>query len=76
MIPGLRNEIAEALASACEKTFGVVPARLLLEMPPKVELGDLATPVAFELAKLLKRPPRKIAEELAPAIVKPASVRE
>jgi hypothetical protein len=34
VIPGLRNEIAEALASACEKTFGVVPARRLLEMPP------------------------------------------
>src|ERR1019366_6987856 len=47
---------------------------IVLETPPKVELGDLACPVAFELAKVLKRPPRKIAEELAPALVLPAVV--
>ncbi len=34
-------------------------------------MGDLSCPVAFELAKVLKRPPRKIAEELAPALVLP-----
>jgi arginyl-tRNA synthetase len=39
-----------------------------------VELGDLASPVAFELAKALRRPPRKIAEELAPALELPAIV--
>jgi arginyl-tRNA synthetase len=48
--------------------------RVVLETPPKVELGDLACPVAFELAKVLKRPPRKIAEKLAPALVLPAVV--
>ena len=48
--------------------------RVVLETPPKVELGDLACPVAFELAKVLKRPPRKIAEELAPALVLPSVV--
>jgi len=47
---------------------------MVLETPPKVELGDLACPVAFELAKVLRRPPRKIAEELAPALVLPSVV--
>ena len=43
-------------------------------MPPKIELGDLAFPVAFELAKLVKQQigekqnPREIAEKLKAAI--------
>ena len=41
-----------------------------MEVPPKIEFGDLAFPVAFELAKQIKqntgekRPPRSIAEAL------------
>ena len=41
-----------------------------MEVPPKIEFGDLAFPVAFELAKQIKqqsgekRPPRTIAEAL------------
>ena len=71
MIPGLKRELEAAVSEACLRVFGVEPPRLVLETPPKVELGDLACPVAFELAKVLKRPPRKIAEELAPALVLP-----
>ncbi len=71
MLSGLKSALERAIVDACLKTFGVEPPRLVLETPPKVELGDLACPVAFELAKVLKRPPRKIAEELAPALVLP-----
>jgi len=71
MLIGLKSALERAIVDACLKTFGVEPPRLVLETPPKVELGDLACPVAFELAKVLKRPPRKIAEELAPALVLP-----
>ncbi|HEX4020946.1 MAG TPA: arginine--tRNA ligase [Acidobacteriaceae bacterium] len=39
-------------------------ASLAVEQPPKVEFGEFALPVAFELAKRLKKAPRKIAEEL------------
>ncbi len=74
MIPGLRSALESAIVDACRRTFGTDPPRVVLETPPKVELGDLACPVAFELAKVLKRPPRKIAEELAPALALPAVV--
>ncbi|PYS38787.1 MAG: arginine--tRNA ligase, partial [Acidobacteria bacterium] len=40
------------------------PPDIVLNQTPKVELGELATPVAFELARHLKKPPRAIAEEL------------
>ncbi len=74
MIPGLKKDVEAAVQEACQRLWGVPPPRVVLETPPKVELGDLALPVAFELAKVLKRPPRKIAEELAPALVLPAVV--
>ena len=41
---------------------------LPIEYPPKRELGDLATPVAFELARRLRKAPRAIAQELAGAL--------
>ena len=74
MIPGLKRELESAVSEACLRVFGVPAPRMVLETPPKVELGDLACPVAFELAKVLRRPPRKIAEELAPALVLPSVV--
>jgi arginyl-tRNA synthetase len=74
VIPGLKRELETAVSEACRRVFGVEAPRVVLETPPKVELGDLACPVAFELAKVLRRPPRKIAEELAPALVLPAVV--
>jgi arginyl-tRNA synthetase len=35
-----------------------------IELPPDIGLGEFALPIAFDLARRLKRPPRKIAEEL------------
>ncbi len=39
-------------------------ANLAVELPPKIEFGEMALPVAFELAKRLKKAPRAIAQEL------------
>jgi len=39
-----------------------------VDQPPDVELGEYALPLAFELAKKLRRPPRKIAEEVIAAL--------
>jgi len=32
--------------------------------PPKIEMGEVASPVCFELAKRLKRAPRQVAQEI------------
>jgi arginyl-tRNA synthetase len=74
LIDTLKSAVEASVTEACQKLWGVAPPRLVLETPPKVELGDVALPVAFELAKLLRRPPRKIAEELAGALVLPPLV--
>src|SRR5690554_5655208 len=41
---------------------------LLIEKPRIPEHGDAATSIALQLAKLLKKPPRKIAEDIIAAM--------
>ena len=54
--------------------FGIALEQVGAEVPPRTELGDLAFPVAFELAKRIKqtigekRQPRMIAEQLKSAL--------
>src|SRR5215471_1154373 len=45
--------------------YSVTLPSLAVEQPPNIALGELALPVAFELAKRLRKAPRAIATELA-----------
>jgi arginyl-tRNA synthetase len=45
-----------------------VLAAIPVEMPPRRALGDLAVPLAFELARRLRKAPRIIAQEIAAAL--------
>jgi arginyl-tRNA synthetase len=45
--------------------YDVTIATLAVEQPPNIALGEVALPVAFELAKRLRKAPRVIATELA-----------
>ncbi len=38
---------------------------IVIDQPPDVTMGEFALPLSFELAKRLRKPPRKIAEEFA-----------
>jgi len=60
----LTNRLREALARHIHEKYGVELV-IVLEKPPKIEMGEAASPVCFELAKRLKRAPRQIAEEIA-----------
>lgn len=61
---GLLGRIQEILKSR----YDVELAQLAVEQPPNVEMGELALPVAFELAKRLRKAPRVIAGELKAAL--------
>lgn len=50
------------------RIYGLDVAKIVIEQPPKVEFGEYALPAAFELAKSLRKSPRKIAEEIVSAI--------
>src|SRR6476620_1384551 len=49
---------------------------LTLDYPPNRELGDLGTPVAFELARRLRKAPRVIAQEVATAFGTVEGIRQ
>jgi arginyl-tRNA synthetase len=59
------------IAAALSTTFGLAPAdqpAIVIETPPRRALGDLAVPVAFELARRLRKAPRAIAADLSAAL--------
>jgi arginyl-tRNA synthetase len=70
----LQHKLRERIRSAAHEIFGVEVQQLAAEVPPRAELGDLAFPVSFELAKLVKQAtgekqnPRAIAEKLKPQL--------
>jgi arginyl-tRNA synthetase len=66
----IQKALREAVRTTAVSEFGVEPDLIAVETPPKTELGDVAFPVAFELAKKIKEStgekqnPRAIAEVL------------
>lgn len=46
-------------------------AALVVERPPKADLGDFALPLCFDLARRLRRPPRALAQEIASGLALP-----
>ena len=63
----LIQRLREALAAHIREKYGV-ELNVVLEKPPKLELGEAASPVCFELAKRLKKAPRQIAQEIAASL--------
>ena len=70
-----KTRLAGAIARVIRERFGVEHAPVL-EVPPRRELGDLASPAAMQLARTLKKNPRAIAEEIAAHLERPALVRD
>jgi arginyl-tRNA synthetase len=69
MILPLQRRVHDLIADAVRRHFNLadVPA-FIVEVPPNRALGDLAVPVAFQLARTLRKAPRAIAQELADAL--------
>jgi arginyl-tRNA synthetase len=70
MILPVHQRLRAALAARLAETYGLAAAdqpAIGIEYAPTRALGDLALPVAFELARRLRKAPRAIAQELAAA---------
>jgi arginyl-tRNA synthetase len=63
----LTKRFRDALGAHIRQKYGLDIA-IVTERPPKIEMGEAASPVSFELAKRLKRAPRQIAQELASSL--------
>jgi arginyl-tRNA synthetase len=62
----VRTRIAEAVSAL----YGIAPddpalAAIVVDVPPRRALGDLAVPLAFELARRLRKAPKIIAQDIA-----------
>src|SRR5258705_9083972 len=71
----LRAHVVRLLMSLYSVDETAVPA-IVLDYPPNRELGDLGTPVAFELARRLRKAPRAIAQEIAGAFGSLEGIRQ
>jgi arginyl-tRNA synthetase len=66
----IQNGVKQRVQATALELFGVELEEVSAETPPRPELGDVAFPVSFELAKLIKQgtgvklAPRSIAEQL------------
>src|SRR5437867_11369398 len=68
MLASLIDEIKAKFIQHVQSHYRYSVSQLIVEQPPKVELGVLAFPFCFELAKYLKRPPRLVATEIASSV--------
>ena len=68
----LQRRLGEHMAEFLLRTYGlnrdVFFVKFAVEQPPRIELGDYAFPLAFGLARELRKSPRKIAEEIVAGI--------
>jgi len=64
----LERRLAQQIREFLRSSYGLELAKIVVEQPPRVELGEYALPLAFELAKKLRKPPRKIAEDIVGGI--------
>jgi arginyl-tRNA synthetase len=70
MILPLHEQVRARVREALARLHGITDAELVIpiEYPPNRTLGDLGTPIAFDLARRLRKAPRAIAQELAAAL--------
>jgi arginyl-tRNA synthetase len=71
MISPLQATLRAAITDTVTRLYGLDAASLpaiAVEVPPRRALGDLAVPLAFELARRLRKAPKAIAQEIVAAL--------
>ncbi len=61
----LQQRLLTRLHDLLQTRYNLTLPHIAVEQPPDIQLGELALPVAFDLAKRLRKAPRAIAAELA-----------
>ncbi len=64
----LQGQLQARLAELVKERYGVELPAFAVELPPRIEFGEMALTVALQLARPLKRAPRQIAQELQAAL--------
>ncbi len=64
----LQRRLAAHLRSVLLTSYNLELDTIPLEIPPDLRFGELATPLAFELARKLRKAPKIIAQEIVAAL--------
>ena len=68
MYRDLERRLVAHLREFLRRTYDLDIPNIVVEQPPKIEFGEYALPIAFELARKLRKAPRKIAEEIVAGV--------
>jgi arginyl-tRNA synthetase len=60
----LEKSLGEAIRTVLKSKYDLDQVSIPLETPPDLKMGELATPIAFELARKLRKAPKVIAQEI------------
>jgi arginyl-tRNA synthetase len=64
----LQKRLAAHLRIVLKTKYDLELENIPLEIPPDLQFGELATPIAFELARKLRKAPKIIAQEIVAAL--------
>jgi len=64
----LQKRLGEAIRAVLKEKYDLEGVNVPLETPPDLRFGEVATPVAFELARKLRKAPKMIAQEMIAAL--------
>lgn len=64
----LQKRLGATLRAVLKAKYDLELENIPLETPPDLQLGELATPIAFELARKLRKAPKIIAREIVSAL--------
>jgi arginyl-tRNA synthetase len=59
-----QKQLATHVREFLRRKYQIDMPNIAIDQPPKIEMGEFAMPFPFELAKQLRKAPRKIAEEI------------
>ncbi len=71
MYQELKNRLESHLRDVLKAKYDLTIENIPLETPPDLKFGELATPIAFELARKLRKAPKVIAQEIVDALGTP-----
>ena len=60
----LQQQLITHVRDLLKRQYDLDLPRIVIDQPPDIRLGEYALPLSFELAKKLRKAPRKIAEEI------------
>ena len=59
-----QKQLATHVREFLRQKYQIDLPNIIIDQPPKIEMGEFAMPFPFELAKQLRKAPRKIADEI------------